>query len=131
VHVDVHDVIPDHIDMNPNMNLNNELIPATENLTPMVRSFISSKLNNLLDSLDPYIDGTMGPVSSRHVSNYVNALKLLGALYRVYDPVPAPVPVEDPDEYQILQTSAMLRDQVLAQLEQLAIRTGSGVQQEP
>lgn len=98
-----------------------ELVQATEqqhDLTPVVRQFLAQRCHRLLDALEPYIDGTMGPVSSRHVGNYLTTLKLLGTLYRVYDKTPVPPAEPTPETVR----AEILRDLVLGQLTELEAR---------
>lgn len=82
------------------------MVPSEDNsaqLTPMVRQFLAQKIHNLLDALDPYVDGTMGPVSTRHVQQYVAALKLLGQCYAVFSPSRDAVTVKVPASPELMQ----------------------------
>lgn len=86
----------------------------------MVRQFLAQKLYMLVDALEPYVDGTMGPISATHTARYLEALKVLGALYRVYDRVPLPEPART--EPKALERAEVLRSGVLAQLVELEQR---------
>ncbi len=55
-----------------------------------VRAHNAGKLRNLVDMLEPMIDGSYGPVAPRMVEVYITALRELGRLYRVFDAPPAP-----------------------------------------
>lgn len=81
--------------------------------TPAVRGYITRELHSLIQALQPYVDGTMGPVSSKHVSNQLAALNLLGRLHRCFDQTQ--VEVQDPDAVAA-QKRAALRDQVRGQI---------------
>lgn len=96
-----------------------ELSPVNDHaqMQGMVRTHLAVKLKDLCEALEPYIDGTLGPVSSRHVTNYLNALKLLGQLYRVYDP-----PRIVANEQEPLETAKTTRARVLGQLQELERR---------
>src|SRR4029450_5065371 len=39
----------------------------------------------LLDGLEPYCDGSMGPVSPAHVNSYLKVCRELGLLWHAYD----------------------------------------------
>lgn len=47
----------------------------------------TQRLKALLDQLEPYCDGTLGPngVSPAHVSAYIKVVRELGLLWRAYD----------------------------------------------
>lgn len=96
-----------------------ELAPVNDHaqMQAMVRTHLAMKLKDLCEALEPYIDGTLGPVSSRHVTNYTNALKLLGQLYRVYDPPRAVITNDEP-----LETAKAVRTRVMGQLLELERR---------
>jgi hypothetical protein len=90
-------------------------------LSPMVRAHLTAKLENVLEAMEPYLDGTF-ELSPRMVEVYLRALRELGLLYRVYDPPRAP----DPREGQEMEPQLALearRNEVLASLEELATRT--------
>lgn len=87
-------------------------IPEAE-WTPVVRGYITKELYELVQALRPYVDGTMGPVSSKHVSNHLAALNLLGRLHHCFDPVA--VPDADLDVEQA-KRRAVLRETVRGQL---------------
>jgi len=90
--------------------------------TPLIRGYVTGKIHGLLSALEPYVDGSMGPVSAKHVQNYVAALNLLGRVHRVFDPVQ--VLDVDPDE-QAEKRRQVQRDRVRAQLLALEERAAS------
>lgn len=78
-----------------------------------VRLKATEKLSSLLDALDPYVDGTMGDVSSGMADVYVKAVKALASLYAVQRPprvpvVPPPLP-EPPVVESAQDTEAVKR----------------------
>jgi len=98
-----------------------QLTPGDQAMAPVVRAYIAQKLYTLVDALEPYVDGTMGPVSSKHVANYVAGLKLLGQLYRSFDRDQVVT-----GEVAELPAARVLQDKVLHQLEQIQSRGGQG-----
>lgn len=86
--------------------------PAEE-WTPVIRGYITGQIHALLQALVPYVDGTMGPVSSKHVQNQLTALNLLGRVHRVFDPVQPQVTDPDTTAEKLRQVQ---RDKVRAQM---------------
>lgn len=106
------------------MNLSVDLarIEDYTTLRPAVRAFLTAKLQGVLDSLEPYMDGTF-EMSPRMAEVYLRALREMGLLYRVYDP-----PRVDPGEEETEAPSPQLaleavRREVSSQLEELELRT--------
>lgn len=77
----------------------------------------TQRLKAVLDSLEPYIDGSLGAVSPAHVSSYIKAVRELGLLWKSYDP---PKPLEGPaggDEEAMVLSAR--QEAVLAELAKL------------
>lgn len=88
-----------------------------EQLGHQMRLANTQRLKQLLDSLEPYVDGTMGAVSPPHVNSYVKVVVELGRLWASYAP-PRPKEAEKGvDEALVLSAR---QEAVLAQLTQLA-----------
>lgn len=86
-------------------------------LGQQMRMANTARLKQVLDALEPYVDGSLGPVSPAHVSVYLKTVEQLGKLWRAYDP---PRGVEEPrgvDEEQLALSARQA--QVLAELEKL------------
>lgn len=77
----------------------------------------TQRLKAVLDSLEPYVDGSLGPVSPAHVNAYLKTVRELGLLWKAYDP---PRPVEGPaggDEEAMVLSAR--QEAVLAELAKL------------
>lgn len=77
----------------------------------------TARLKAVLDSLEPYVDGSLGPVSPTHVNAYIKTCRELGLLWHAYD---APKPVEAAeggDEEQMVLSAR--QEAVLAELGKL------------
>lgn len=85
-------------------------------LTEQVRQHNSVKIRELLAGLEPYVDGSYGPVNPAHVRAYLEALKALGQLWRVFDKPEAKAEVVEVDE-ELIASAA--RTEVLAELAKL------------
>lgn len=59
-------------------------------LAERMRLANTQRIMVLLDSLGPYIDGSLGPVSPNHANSYLKAVRELGLLWHAYDRPPAP-----------------------------------------
>ena len=90
-------------------------------LAPEVRAFLTAKLQEVAEALQPYIDGTF-EISPRMVEVYLRSLRELGLLYRVYDPPKMPTTNED-QELEPQLALEMRRQEVMSSLEELASRT--------
>ena len=87
-------------------------------LGQQMRMANTARLKAVLDALEPYVDGSLGPVSPTHVAVYLKTVDQLGKLWRAYDP-PKP-PVDDSqgtDEEQMVLSARQA--QVLQELEKL------------
>jgi len=93
-----------------------------------VRVELTRRLGGLLDSLEPYVDGTMGEVTVGLASVYVKACDELGKLYGLTRPprkLTAPLPLPEPplvvdpslEVEQRAAAAAVLRAEGLRQLE--------------
>lgn len=93
-----------------------------------VRGFSAHKLRNLLEILEPIVDGSYGPINPRMIEVYLKTLDGLGRLYGVHNPVPAPkaaaVDSQDPAEAEQSRLARMeeLRATAAKQLRQLESR---------
>lgn len=87
-------------------------------LTEAVRQHNSAEIKELLAQLKPYAFGYAGPINPGHVRVYLEALKQLGQLWRVFDrPV---VKDEGVDEQARVEVEAAERQRiVLAELSEL------------
>lgn len=77
----------------------------------------TARFKAVLDGLEPYIDGSLGPVSPAHVNAYVKTCRELGLLWGSYA---RPAPVEaavGPDEEQMVLSAR--QEAVLAELGKL------------
>lgn len=103
-----------------------DMLPAgvdeLERMKAVVRHHNTDKIKGVLATLEPYVDGSFGPVQPGHVRVYLEALKALGQLWRVYAPVPPPEPVADPE--LVVVSAERRRRGVLAELEALAVVAG-------
>lgn len=77
----------------------------------------TQRIKAVLDALEPYVDGSLGPVSPAHVSVYLKSVEHLGKLWGAYSR-PAPVPVESGQDEEQLVLSAR-QEAVLAELGKL------------
>lgn len=87
-------------------------------LGQQMRMANTGRLKAVLDALEPYVDGSLGPVSPAHVAVYLKTVDQLGKLWRAYDPPRAAV--EDSkgaDEEQLVLSARQA--QVLQELEKL------------
>lgn len=86
-------------------------------LQAAIRQSNTVKIQAVLRSLEPQIDGSYGPVNPRLIEVYFKGLAEIAKLYRVYDP-PRPRS-EDKDEER---EAAALRAVAEAQLQALSQR---------
>lgn len=98
-----------------------------ESQAKAVRLEVTGRLGRLLETLEPYVDGTMGEVTVGLAAVYVKALHELAALYRVAGPqrpltarlaVPEPPEVVDPVAQEAVMVEAAVgrREEVLRKL---------------
>lgn len=77
----------------------------------------TGRLKQLLDSLEPYVDGSLGAVSPPHVNSYLKVTEQLGRLWGAYDrPRPAEAAVGEEEELMVLEAR---RAAVSAELDKL------------
>lgn len=97
-----------------------------------VRLEATGRLAKLLESLEPYVDGTMGEVTVGLASVYVKAVHELAALYgltrqprKPVDPLPLPEPAEIDDTAAVSEERVLAAAQMRAAgLRQLEARRG-------
>lgn len=87
-----------------------------EELAAQMRLANTQRYKALLDSLEPYCDGSMGPVSPAHVGVYLKVCRELGLLWHAYDR-PAEVAEKGSDEQQMVLEARQAS--VLAEFEKL------------
>lgn len=86
-------------------------------LSAQMRMANTVRIKALLDSLEPYCDGSMGPVSPAHVSVYLKAVRELGQLWGSYTrPSARPEEVKGEEEQVVLSAR---QEAVLAELTKL------------
>lgn len=88
-----------------------------EALGHQMRLANTQRLKAVLDALEPYVDGSLGPVSPPHVSVYLKTVAELGKLWQAYARPAPPPPEVGPDE-ELLVLSAR-QEAVLAELGKL------------
>ena len=76
----------------------------------------TARFKALLDSLEPYVDGSMGQVSPPHVNAYVKVAKELGSLWHAYD---RPARKKD-EEVDLVQEALVLEARQASVLAELA-----------
>ena len=54
-------------------------------LGDQMRMANTGRLKQILDGLEPYCDGSLGPVSLAHVNAYVKTVRELGLMWHAYD----------------------------------------------
>lgn len=90
-----------------------------EALGHQMRLANTGRLKAILDSLEPYVDGSVGPVSPAHVSVYLKTVDQLGKLWGAFRP-PAPVVEEvKGSEVEELMVLSARQEAVLAELGKL------------
>jgi hypothetical protein len=92
-----------------------------QELADQMRMANTVRLKNVIDSLEAYIDGTLGAVSPAHVNAYVKTVRELGLLWRVYDrPEVAQDSVDEVEVAKAAQVALVARQEaVLAELGKL------------
>lgn len=88
-----------------------------DDLSQQMRLANTARLKSLLDSLEPYVDGSLGAVSPPHVNSYIKVTSELGKLWGAYDR-PRPVEADKGVDEEQLVLSAR-QEAVMGQLEQL------------
>lgn len=74
-------------------------------LAQQMRMANTQRFKALLDALEPYVDGTLGPVSPSHVNSYIKVCRELGLLWHSYDRA-APVEEVKGVEEEVMVLSA-------------------------
>jgi hypothetical protein len=59
------------------------------------RAYNTHKLRGIVDTLTPYVDGSMGMVSPPHTKLYLQALKDMGLMYQLSQPPQLSEPTSD------------------------------------
>lgn len=91
-------------------------------LAEQVRQHNSTKIYDLIAQLEPHALGFTGPINPGVVRAYLEALKALGQLWRVFDK-PEAKEVEVQDSAEI--SAAAARAEVVKMLESMAHKAGS------
>jgi hypothetical protein len=98
---------------------NRAVMPTPEEdwveLARQVRNHNTAEIKKVLAALEPYVDGSFGAINPAHVRTYLEALKQLGQLWRVFDR-PEDRTEAGVDEGLVLEAR---RSKVLAQLEEI------------
>lgn len=88
-----------------------------EALAAQMKLANTARFKAVLDSLEPYIDGSLGAVSPPHVNSYIKVCRELGLLWGSYAP-PRPVEAVKGEEEEQLVLQAR-QAAVLAELGKL------------
>lgn len=113
----VHYVVPgllDNGDMTDMVRMSPEDFAV---LSHQMRLANTQRYKALLDSLEPYTDGSLGPVSPAHVNSYLKVCRELGLLWDSYGPPRAAEEARGGDE-ELMVLSAR-QEAALAELEKL------------
>lgn len=85
-----------------------EMLDTFDRVSWEVRLKATEKLSQLIDALDPYVDGTMGDVTAGMADVYVKAVKGLAAMYAVQKPPRTPAaPPPEPEPPVVADTAAV------------------------
>lgn len=87
------------------------------NLSHQMRLANTQRLKAVLDSLEPYIDGSLGAVSPPHVNAYIKVCRELGLMWDSYGPPRVSEEVKGADEEAMVLSAR--QDMVLAELGKL------------
>lgn len=80
-------------------------LDAFEAVSWEMRIKLTEKLSALLESLEPYVDGTMGEVTAGMAAVYVKAAHEMATLYQATRPLRAPVAAPVLPEPELVQSS--------------------------
>lgn len=104
------------------------LLPVPEEdwqeLARQVRNHNTAEIKKVLAALEPYVDGSFGAINPAHVRTYLEALKQLGQLWRVFDR-----PEQKEDSSAGMEDPVVLekrKAEVLAQLEEIRLKPRLG-----
>lgn len=86
-------------------------------LSQQMRMANTQRLKAVLDSLEPYIDGSLGAVSPPHVNAYIKVCRELGLMWDSYGPPRAVEEVRGGDEEAMVLSAR--QEAVLAELGKL------------
>lgn len=86
-------------------------------LSQQMKMANTQRLKAVLDSLEPYIDGSLGAVSPPHVNAYIKVCRELGLMWDSYGPPRAAEEVRGVDEEAMVLSAR--QDMVLAELGKL------------
>lgn len=56
-----------------------------EELAQQMRLANTARIKGVIDSLEPYVDGSAGAINPGHVTAYLKAVRELGLLWHAYD----------------------------------------------
>lgn len=87
------------------------------NLSQQMRLANTQRLKAVLDSLEPYIDGSLGAVSPPHVNAYIKVCRELGLMWDSYGPPRVSEEVKGADEEQMVLSAR--QEAVNAELDKL------------
>ena len=93
-----------------------EILPSArsfDEIQDQVRAYLGHKLRIVLETLTPYVDGTMRP-DPELMTVYVTAAKELGKVYRVQQTTPR----TDEDMIPISEAEAMIESRVAMEVEE-------------
>jgi len=94
-----------------------------EALGHQMRLANTGRLKQLLDSLEPYVDGSLGAVSPPHVNSYLKVTEQLGRLWGAYErprPVEADKGVDE--EVMVLEARRAAVEAELAKLREVGMK---------
>jgi|SRR5688572_27259934 len=92
-------------------------------LSAQMRLANTQRLKAVLDSLEPYIDGSLGAVSPPHVNAYIKVCRELGLMWDSYGPPKAAEEVKGGDEEaMVLQARQEAVNAELDKLRQIGSR---------
>ena len=86
-------------------------------LSDQMRMANTARMKAVLDSLEPYIDGSLGAVSPPHVNAYLKTCRELGLLWDSYGPPKPREQAAGGDEEQMVLSAR--QEAVLAELTKL------------
>lgn len=89
-----------------------------EHAKEQVRMTLTAKYKQVLDSLEPYVDGSFGSIQPAHVTAYLKAGRELGLLWKSYDPPQAAQDESGGADEELMVLSAR-QEAVLAELAKL------------
>lgn len=108
---------------------------AMEAAAMEIRLQLTGRLSGLLESLEPYVDGTMGEPTAGIIAVYLKAVRELGGLYGLTRsprpltaalPLPEPAAVDVRGEEEQRAAVEVLRADGLKQLETARVRLEAG-----